>query len=210
MKEMQKKNSNVKMASGLTSKLREFIEQVVIIIKSGDKEDNMISQVKSQVKQLIETKDWLPEWAFKLDSGVSEKDCILATDIENGPMITLVTWNSGCVGKIHDHLTWGLIGVISGKESCLSYKCVDRTGDKFKECILVKKHILSPGDVFEMSSSIIHKMVNITDRDEVSVSIHVYGKDLRYVDRSVFDIKTKRCVPNPNLEFIDLVKVNQK
>ena len=38
----------------------------------------------------------------------------------------------------------------------------------------------------------------------------VIGKDLRYVDRSVFDIKTKRCVPNPNLEFIDLVKVNKK
>ena len=125
-------------------------------------------------------------------------------------MITLVTWNAGCVGKIHDHLTWGVIGVISGKERCLSYKCVDRKENKFKECILDKEDVLSPGDVFGMGSSIIHKMVNIADRNEVSVSIHVYGKDLRYVDRSVFDIKTKRCVPNPNLEFIDLVKVNKK
>ena len=195
---------NVKITPDLSSKLREFIEQIIRVSSSGYKEEKIISQVKNQVKRLIETKDWLPQWAFKLDSGVSERDCILATDIENGPMITLVTWNAGCVGKIHDHLTWGALGVVSGKERCLSYKCVGREGDKFKECVLDKEDVLSPGDVFEMGSSIIHKMVNIADHNEVSVSIHVYGKDLRYVDRSVFDVKTKKCLSNPNLEFVDL------
>ena len=196
--------NHVKIAPDLSFKLREFIEKIIIINKSGYKEDKIILQVKNQVKKLLETKDWLPEWAFKLESSVSERDCVLATGLENGPMITLVTWNAGCVGKIHDHLTWGALGIVSGKERCLSYKHVDRDGDKFKDCILDKEDTLSSGDVFGMGSSIVHKMVNIADHNKVSVSIHVYGKDLRYVDRSVFDIKTKRCLPNPNLEFLDL------
>jgi predicted metal-dependent enzyme (double-stranded beta helix superfamily) len=199
-----RETNHVKIAPDLSLKLREFISRVIIINNSGDKEYKIISQVKSQVEKLLKTQDWLPEWAFKLDSGVSERDCVLATGLENGPMVTLVTWNSGCVGKIHDHLTWGALGVVSGKERCLSYKCVGREGDKFKKCVLDKEDVLSPGDVFGMDSSIIHKMVNIADHNEVSVSIHVYGKDLRYVNRSVFDIKTKRCLPNPNLEFVDL------
>ena len=39
---------NVKITSDLSMKLREFIERVIIINNSGDKEDKIISQVKSQ------------------------------------------------------------------------------------------------------------------------------------------------------------------
>ena len=50
-----RETNHVKFAPNLSFKLREFIEQIIIINKSGYKEDKIISQVKNQVKKLLET-----------------------------------------------------------------------------------------------------------------------------------------------------------
>ena len=194
------------VAKDLSLPLLGFIDLIHAVTLNEISEDESIIEVKSCIAQLLSTSDWLPDWALTLTHENKERDAIIATDVINGPMITLVSWNQGQVGRIHDHRTWGALGVIKGCECCVSYDCLGKKGDVFEDCLVSNRISLTAGDVFGMPQTLIHNMLNEAADNCMSLSIHVYGKDLRYTHRSIYDIDQKRCLPNPNTEFLDLTQ----
>jgi len=201
---MKKQAGGFLIAKDLSPSLLLFIQRTHAMTLRALPEDKRIAAVKRSLAELLATQEWLPDWALTLPLGIKERDTILATDIDNGPMITLVSWNEGQVGKVHDHRTWGALGVVKGCERCVSYECVGKKGDIFEDCTIKNETALSTGDIYGMPHNIIHRMKNVAEDNAVSVSLHVYGKDLRYTHRSIYNIDQKHCFPNPNTEFFDL------
>ena len=97
-------------------------------------------------------------------------------------MVSFV-WGPGQRTPIHDHCTWGVIGMLRGEEVARPYR-VDGgrlVPDGPEERLL-------PGTTCRVSPAIgdIHVVRNAFD-DRVSISIHVYGADIGKQQRHVYD-----------------------
>ena len=201
---MEKPTEGLHIAKDLSSPLLLFIQRVHANALHASPEDKRIVEIKHIIADLLATSEWLPDWALTLPSDINERDTIIATDINKGPMITLVSWNAGQMGKVHDHRTWGALGIVKGCERCVSYECNGKKGDTFEDCTILNETTLSAGDIYGMPHDLIHRMNNVAEDNSVSISIHVYGKDLRYAHRLIYDVNQKCCFPNLNTEFFYL------
>ena len=87
---------------------------------------------------------------------------------------------------VHDHCTWGVIGMLRGAEVGQDYRQFEgrlvADGDEER---------LEPGDTTTVSPTTgdIHLVRNVYE-DRVSISIHAYGTDIGKQRRHVFDPDT--------------------
>jgi predicted metal-dependent enzyme (double-stranded beta helix superfamily) len=93
-------------------------------------------------------------------------------------------WGPGQATPIHDHMVWGLIGMLRGSEKGQRYER-DNHG---KLTPIGHEETLMPGDIDEVSPAIgdIHIVKNAF-ADKTSISIHVYGGNIGGVKRHVYD-----------------------
>ena len=87
----------------------------------------------------------------------------------------------------HDHDTWAVIGCVKGTEKNTWWKRHD-DGSQSNYAHITRDNsvVCQPGDIVSMSSKDIHSVVNPND-DEVSVSLHIYGKHFNHTNRHQFD-----------------------
>lgn len=83
----------------------------------------------------------------------------------------------------HDHSTWAVILMLTGRERNILYRRCRRHGlDKTGEALL------KPGSVFRMNEDTIHVAECATD--EPAIALHVYGGDLDFLPRRVWHPET--------------------
>ena len=102
--------------------------------------------------------------------------------------ITSVIWRPGDEARSHDHETWGLVGVVeneiqetryvSSGERALGGKVALEVREVLRHKAGAVSRLIPPHDE-------IHAMHNPTAKD--TLEIHVYGKDLKGLQRHVFD-----------------------
>ncbi len=93
---------------------------------------------------------------------------------------------------VHNHTTWGVIGVVQGRERELRYR---RASDGSLEELAVRFN--EPGDVTTVVPPLdIHRIEGATTDGSPTVSIHVYGGDVDRVTAKVFEI-TGRAFDGP-------------
>src|SRR5215470_6456944 len=102
--------------------------------------------------------------------------------------ITSVIWRPGDEARSHDHVTWGLVGVVENEiqetryvskgERALGGKVALEVREVLRHKAGAVSRLVPPHDE-------IHAMHNPTARD--TPEIHVYGKDLMGLQRHVFD-----------------------
>jgi predicted metal-dependent enzyme (double-stranded beta helix superfamily) len=98
--------------------------------------------------------------------------------------IVSFVWGPGQTTPIHDHTTWGLIGMLRGAE-------VEQHYARRTDGTLVPEgepQRLEVGSVDAVSPQIgdLHRVSNAYS-DRTSISIHVYGGNIGGVRRSVYD-----------------------
>jgi len=84
---------------------------------------------------------------------------------------------------VHDHLTWGLVGGLRGRERETTYE--KQADGSYKA---TGSALLLPGQTTAVSPAIgdVHEVANDL-ADQPSISIHVYGRNIGRVHRHVFD-----------------------
>lgn len=97
----------------------------------------------------------------------------------------------GSTTPVHDHLTWGLIGLYKGRQQEIVYRRVDQgetEGHAKLEVLEVRE--LKPGDIYYLlpPEGDIHAVKTIT-RFAPSVSIHVLGNGTGCVWRNQYNLK---------------------
>ena len=106
-------------------------------------------------------------------------------------LVTSVVWGAGAHLGPHDHRTWGMIGVIGNVITETRFKRKDdRSREDFAILEQDRVNIVKPGDISLLIPDVdeIHQMDNFTDVS--TVEIHVYGNDLRGLERNSFDLET--------------------
>ena len=161
--------------------LRQFVGRFAALLEGSADDDHILAEGAAYLADLVSVDDWLPS-EFAQPSPERYQQYLLHCDSSERFSIVSFVWGPGQFTPIHDHGTWGLIGVLRGGEISQSYDLgVDGLVEKGPPLRM------KPGDVDQISprSGDIHQVRNMFD-DRTSVSIHVYGANIGRVQRSVF------------------------
>ncbi len=169
----------------------EFVHDMSGLMEGQPEQDKLFDKGSSYLDKLINSPDAIPE-EFRNPSGSSNHGSYrLHYSEDNGLLVTAVVWGPGDHLGPHDHRTWGMIGVLGNEITETRFRRVDDR-EKGNYAVLEQDRVavVRPGDVSLLIPEVdeIHQMDNFTDRS--TVEIHVYGHDLRGLERAKFDLET--------------------
>jgi predicted metal-dependent enzyme (double-stranded beta helix superfamily) len=144
-----------------------------------------LNQVSKLLTALIREDDWLPASHAVPHPQYYQQYC-LYRDPKNRFSVVSFVWGPGQATPVHDHTIWGVIGMLRGQEHSQRY-VISSDGIPSPEGPL---EVLSPGDtsIVSVHHGDIHQVMN-AHRDQVSISIHVYGGDIGSTRRHVFPLE---------------------
>ena len=102
--------------------------------------------------------------------------------------IAAAVWNVGQVTPVHDHGTWGVIGIYGGVEHEIRYRLAAQPGPG--RLSLLSERDIAAGQVIVCCTSDqdIHRVS--CGSNVPCVGIHVYGADIGTIPRHVYDPET--------------------
>lgn len=165
---------------GLTALGTFVAEMTHIVQRHGQDERLLLPAVKAAMADLLKTDDWLDD-EFAMPGQETYKQYLLFLDPLSRFSVVSFVWTEGQCTPVHDHLTWGLVGVLRGSEINETFELRDGHMVKLAE------NVMHVGDIAELSPSIgdIHR-VRSASNDGPSISIHVYGGDIGAIERHAF------------------------
>ncbi len=166
--------------------LRDFVIAVTRLLSDQPTERALLPVVADHLRRLVASDTWLPDaWS----TASSEQYCqyLLHCDPLERFCVVSFVWGPGQSTPIHDHRTWGVIGMLRGRERSTRYQRDRNTG----RLIEGETKELLTGDIEFVSPRLgdIHRVCNAQDR-EPSISVHVYGANIGAVKRHLFDPQT--------------------
>src|SRR3990167_935565 len=159
-------------------------------------EDNIIQQVSSLVKNAIAKHEtWFENRFFQVDEEQGFGSHLIAENEDHTLAVIITSWPHGRETPPHDHDTWAVIGCVKGTESNIFWNRHDDKSDPDFASISRGKIVnCKPGDIVTMRTDDIHSVINPMP-DNVSVSLHIYGKHFNHTNRKKFDPEKKTVQP---------------
>jgi len=158
-------------------------------------EKQIISRLRPLVQRAAKSKDaWFDERMYQTDPGQGFGVHMLYEETDHSLPIFVVSWAPHRGAPPHDHGTWAVIAGVDGPEKNEFYERTDdgsRAGHA--ELKKVGEKVCDVGEVLAIPKGMIHSVWNETN--EVSVSLHVYGKHVNYTRRSQFNLEEKTEAP---------------
>lgn len=169
----------------MNARLRRFVQAVEQALADAAAEEALLGSVGAAMRDLVARDDWLPGAAAVPDERHYQQ-YLLHRDQDGRFSIVSFVWGPGQQTPIHDHTTWGVIGMLRGSE--VSEAFVRAEDGRLRRGAV---ETLRPGDVAVVSPRLgdIHRVSNAFG-DRASISIHVYGTDIGTRRRHVFDPDT--------------------
>jgi predicted metal-dependent enzyme (double-stranded beta helix superfamily) len=160
-----------------TPRTRAFIDDITAIVAAhGHDEQEVTTRVATRAREYLASPVELPPGLDRPDPDHYVM-YPLWVDPESRFSIAAAVWNVGQGTPIHDHATWGVVGIVSGVERELRY-VLDagvpvRTGD----------HAFGPGEVTVCCTTDqdLHQVFCASDTP--TVGLHIYGGDIGTIRR---------------------------
>ena len=165
--------------------MSQFIEDVHRIMDSGQERAVIVTQVEPLLRRVMERDDLLND-EFKTDLGDGRYSYSFFGNDDTSLTVTAPAFLPGRPTPVHDHLTWGVIGVYSGMQKTTRYRRKDdRTEEGKADLEVVEDNVLTRGATYPLlPPDDIHRIEALGD--EPGISIHVLGTDLRHQSRHIF------------------------
>lgn len=158
-----------------------FIRRIETLLADheGDQHE-IIGEVRKAVGVLVSRDHWLEPRFAAADQNHYQQHLIYLDPLERFSIVSFV-WGPGQRTPVHDHKTWGVIGMLRGSEISENFELVN------SELAPIDEVRLLPGDTAVVSPTLgdIHRVRNALG-DSVSISIHVYGADIGSIRRSAY------------------------
>jgi predicted metal-dependent enzyme (double-stranded beta helix superfamily) len=170
--------------------LRDFVVAMTALADSGADEARFLAEGKPLLTRLIGEDIWLPD-DFAA-AGPSYRQYLLHCDPAERFSVVSFVWGPGQRTPIHDHLTWGMVGMLRGAEISIAMH-PDPAGGPVRAG---ERDRLAEGEVVAVSPALgdVHVVENAL-ADRASISIHVYGGNIGCIRRHVFDAETSATRP---------------
>ena len=165
--------------------MERFVEDVERIMRSGQERAAIVSQVEPLLKRLMEADDLLKD-EYRTDLGDGRYSYVFYRSEDGSLTITAPAFLPGRPTPVHDHLTWGVIGVYSGKQRTTRYRRKDDGSHEGRADLeVVQDDVLTRGATYPLvPPDDIHRIAALGE--EPGISIHVLGTDLRHQRRHIF------------------------
>ena len=169
---MKSPNKNQSQLEAFLSKARCVVDRYV---DDGDKMHHLMPLLK----ELISNSGWLDK-AYSVPSDKGYQQYLIYRDPDDKFSLVSFVWRPGQATPIHNHLTWGLVGILKGKERETRYKR-GACGILTRET----SHVFEQGDVSLVSAGDLdlHQVENASDEKD-AISIHIYGGDIGRIQRT--------------------------
>lgn len=163
-------------------RLLTFVQGMSHLLEVKPHEPLILERGGALLAELVKHDDWLPEAFARPHPQFYQQYLLYADPLERFSMVSFV-WGPGQKTPVHDHMTWGLIGMLRGQEIDTHYfKEPDGSYRRGESTLLL------PGQVGSVSPAThdVHEVANYY-ADRPSISIHVYGGNIGRINRHVFD-----------------------
>ena len=173
----------------------QFVEDAKQVLNdSGDNRHKVVESLSPLVKKVV-WDDGLFDEKFRAEPENGRPRYLYHTEPGGVLQIYVVEFAPGMPTPVHDHLTWGLIGVCGGAQRTTRYQRLD-DGDKEgqAELRLLEETIYERGSVYPLlPPNDIHRIETVGDHP--SYSLHVLGVDLSRQHRNIFDVESGTVTP---------------
>ena len=169
------------------ARFRQFIADFTRLAeRSAHDEPAMLERGGELLGTLVSVDDWLPDACAEPHPQYYQQYLLHCDPLERFSVVSFV-WGPGQKTPVHDHLVWGMVGMMRGAELCQTFAC-STNGQPMQPG---ERRKLLPGNIEHLSPRIgdVHQVANAFD-DRVSISIHVYGGNIGAIARHVFDPAT--------------------
>lgn len=172
------------------SKFRDFVVDFTRLVGRTGDETVILAEGRDLLARLVAEDDWLPDAYAQPHPQYYQQYLLHADPLERLSIVSFV-WGPGQKTPVHDHRVWGLVGILRGAETSVSYTA--KPGGGF---LAGPEERLERGQVAAVSPTIgdVHRIANAYD-DRPSISIHVYGGNIGAIHRAVFDADTGAAKP---------------
>ena len=174
--------------------LEDFVQEMEELLQGQPDQEKLFDQGSDYLARLVNNPDAIPE-RFRQPVGSGRRSnhgsWLLHHNPDSGLLVTSVVWGPGDHAAPHDHRTWGMIGVMDNLLTETRFRRVDdRQRADWAQLEQDRAATVKPGEVSLLIPEVdeIHQMDNHTDRP--TVEIHVYGQDLRGLERVRYDLET--------------------
>ncbi|HEX7873227.1 MAG TPA: cysteine dioxygenase [Sphingobium sp.] len=164
------------------SALRGFVTSFGALLSGARTEESILQSGGALLARLVSRDNWLPP-QFAQPSAERYRQYLLHCDSRERFSVVAFVWGPGQATPIHDHRTWGLIGVLRGAEKVERF---ERASDGSLR-LIGEPGFLYEGEVDAVSPRIgdIHRVSNGL-ADAPSISIHVYGGNIGAIERATY------------------------
>jgi predicted metal-dependent enzyme (double-stranded beta helix superfamily) len=166
--------------------LDRFVTDLRRITSEGRDEKQVISLLRPLVQRFALSGTWLEPCIYETDSDQGFGVHVLHEEQDHTLAVFAVSWLPGRGTPPHDHGTWAIVVGVDGPEKNIFWERTDdcsRPG--YAELRQTGEKVFGSGDVLVMPAGMIHSVRN--EADQVTLSLHVYGKHVNFAQRSQFD-----------------------
>lgn len=164
-------------------RLRQFVASMTRLVESGPADEGrLLAGAAPLMRALVSTDDWLPEAMAASHPQYYQQHLLYGDPLARFSLVSFV-WGPGQKTPVHDHMVWGIIGMLRGSEYGQAYV---RQADGHLAPSGPEMR-LNPGDIDQVSPTLgdIHLVRNAYD-DRNSISIHLYGGNIGRIARHVY------------------------
>ena len=152
--------------------------------------------VEALAKPLAADTSWLEPRCYEADETQGIGIAVFHEEPDNTILVETVSWLPGRGVAPHDHQTWGVVIGLEGEECNVMWtRSDDGSRPGYADLSKASETIMRNGDVCRLLPNEIHSVRN--DGHELSMSLHIYGRNLAHVKRSEFDPINKIERPCP-------------
>ncbi len=170
--------------------IAQYAEDLRRITADTDDEDEIFKQVGPLAQRLAGDKSWFEDRFLEPDPETGFSAFLLHEEADHGLAVLVASWVPGMGVGPHDHGTWAVIVGVEGDERNIRFKRLDDRSDPgYAELEIKDESVAGPGDMVCIRNGGIHSVRN--DSDQVSISLHTYGKHINHTHRSQYDVAAR-------------------
>ncbi|MGG1220443.1 cysteine dioxygenase family protein [Priestia endophytica] len=174
--------------------LETFIKDVEQIVHEGGTEEALTGKIAERMRHLLQNDNVLPLQYRQPNPKYALYPLYVADD--ESFSVAAAVWDVGQSTPVHDHGTWGVIGVVQGTEHEIQYTSPSNENEELITC---NDRYIQKGEVVVCCSSEqdLHKVQCASENP--CVGIHVYGGNIGKIERHIYDPHTgkKRASVSP-------------
>ena len=172
---------------------QDFITDMEMITSVEKDQAEMIRKISRKIRLLIDGEEFLTKEECEADAQHYARHLVYI-DRRRRFVVMSGVWQPGQGTPVHDHGTWGVMGIHSGELRLTNYlRLDDRKKAGHAELRESTGMWCGPGSVSYVlpPNEEIHKVECV---DKATISIHVYGRDI--IECNMYDLEKKSYRPS--------------